>query len=139
MNGVRELRNGAALVGVAWLAFMVGSFLWLPIVAVGVDRSLAEPHGVVATGLRSALGLIGGALAGLATGYLLDSMWLSRWRIACGVLVGWQYVRITSISRSVGVDPIVALLPGVIAGLAAFMTFPLGRRWVGRATDGPAA
>jgi hypothetical protein len=139
MNGVRELRNGAAVVGVAWLAFMISSILWLPIVAVGVDRSLAEPQGMMATGIRSALGLIGGALAGLATGYLLESAWMSRWRFVCGVLVGWQYGRITSISRSVSVDPIVTFMPGVIAGLAAFVAFPLGRRLLGKASDGPAA
>ena len=139
MIGVRELRNGAALVGIAWLAFMAGSVLWLPILAMGVGPSQAQPSGLVATGVRSALGLFGGALAGLATGYLLDSGWPSLWRIACGVLVGWQYVRITSIRQSGGLDPVVTFLPGVIAGLAAFAAFPLGRRWVGSATDDPAA
>src|ERR1700730_683772 len=99
MVDTRELRNGVALVGIAWLAFMIGSFLWLSIVAMGVDQALAAPRGFVATGIRAALGVIGGALAGLASGYLLDTIWWSRWRIACGVLVAWQYTKITRISQ----------------------------------------
>ena len=139
MRDVQELRNGATLVGVAWLAFMFAAFLWVPVVALGVDRSLAEPNGLVATGVRAGLGLIGGALAGLGSGYLIESAWSSRWRIVCGVLVGWQYVRITRISQLVSSDPIITFLPGVVAGLSAFIAFPFGRRWFGREADGPAA
>ena len=74
----RELRNGAALVGMAWLAFMVGTFVWAPIVIWGLDQATAAPRGFVATGTRASLGLIGGILAGLASGYVLDSAWVSR-------------------------------------------------------------
>jgi len=136
---VRELRNGAALVGIVWVAFVVGSFLSFPIVAAGIDQSLAEPRGFIATGVRAALGAIGGAVAGLASGYLLDSLWVWRWRIACGVLVGWQYTRVTRIRQGSEFSAVVEFLPGMLAGLVAFVAFPLGRRWLRSAKNEPAA
>ena len=135
MVDTRELRNGAAMVGIAWLAFTIGTLLWLPIVAIGVDQSVAEPRGFAATGIRAALGVIGGVLAGLASGYLLDSTWWSRWRIACSVLVAWQYTRITRIGQLSEVDAVVTFLPGLLAGVAAFVAFPLGRRLLKRTAN----
>jgi sugar phosphate permease len=139
MSNPRELRNGAALVGIAWLAFIIGSFLWSPVLIWTLDQATAAPRGVIATGSRAALGVIGGVLAGLASGYLLDTAWRSRWQIACAVLVAMQYTRATRIGPSAVFDALVTFLPGLLAGVAAFLAFPLGRRWNKGTTSAPVA
>ena len=129
MISPRELRNGAALIGVAWLAFIIGGFLWSPVLIWTLDQAAAAPRGLIATGTRLGLGVTGGVLAGLASGYLLDTAWRARWRIACAVLVAMQYTRATRIGPSAMLDALLTFLPGLLAGMAAFLAFPLGRRW----------
>jgi len=114
---------------------MVGTFVWAPLVIWGLDQATAAPRGLVATGTRAALGLIGGILAGLASGYVLDGAWMSRWRIVCALLAALQYARVTRISSSGGFDAVSTFLPGLIAGVAAFVAFPVGRRWSNGTTN----
>ena len=79
-----ELRNGVAMVGAGWVSFFIASLLWSPLALINVDEMVAEPRGALAMAVRVTLGVIGGSLAGLLFGYLLESRRRLVWCLALG-------------------------------------------------------
>jgi hypothetical protein len=136
--GVRkiELRNGVAMVGAAWVSFFIASLLWSPLVLLSVDEVMTEPRGVLSMGVRVTLGVIGGGLAGLLFGYVLESRRRLVWCLALGAYTAWLFTRTTRIHPGPSnFGSMLNLWPGIAAGLAAISTFSLGQRWQGGSHD----
>ena len=131
-----ELRNGVAMVGAGWVSFFIASLLWSPLALINVDEMVAEPRGALAMAVRVTLGVIGGSLAGLLFGYLLESRRRLVWCLALGAYTAWLFTGTTRIHAGPSdFGSMLNLWPGIVAGLAAVSTFQLGQRWQGGSHD----